>query len=86
MYAGIDYLTYGQDEWTTESATESGFSRGVDRNPVILDEADSFDPRRFAVVYHLLSLHHNARLRVACLHRHRQPADCAFTGLRLEFS
>ncbi len=61
---GVDYLSYGQDEWTTESATESGFSRGVDRNPVILDEADSFDPRRFAVVYHLLSLHHNARLRL----------------------
>lgn len=61
---GVDYLSYGQDEWTTESATESGFSRGVERNPVILDEADSFDPRRFAVVYHLLSLHHNARLRL----------------------
>ncbi|HEX7719943.1 MAG TPA: NADH-quinone oxidoreductase subunit C, partial [Woeseiaceae bacterium] len=61
---GVDYLSYGQDEWTTESATESGFSRGVDRNPVILDEADSFDSGRFAVVYHLLSLHHNARLRL----------------------
>src|SRR5690606_7130260 len=31
---------------------------------VILDEADTFDPRRFAVVYHLLSLKHNARLRL----------------------
>jgi NADH-quinone oxidoreductase subunit C len=61
---GVDYLTYGLDEWTTESATESGFSRGVVREAVILDEADTFDPRRFAVVYHLLSLEHNARLRL----------------------
>jgi NADH-quinone oxidoreductase subunit C len=61
---GVDYLTYGEDEWTTESATESGFSRGVEREPVLLDESDSFDPRRFAVVYHLLSLKNNARLRL----------------------
>jgi len=61
---GVDYLTYGSDEWITESATESGFSRGVAREPVILDEADTFDPERFAVVYHLLSLKNNARLRL----------------------
>ena len=61
---GIDYLTYGTDEWTTRDATETGFSRGVDRRPVILDEADEFEPRRFAVVYHLLSLQHNLRLRL----------------------
>ena len=53
---GVDYLTYGSDEWTTESATDSGYSRGVEREPVILDESDTFDPERFAVVYHLLSL------------------------------
>ena len=61
---GVDYLTYGTDEWLTESATERGFSRGVQRDAVIMDESDTFDPRRFAVVYHLLSLKHNARLRL----------------------
>ncbi len=61
---GVDYLHYGDVEWTTSSATETGFSRGVERKPVILDEADEFDARRFAVVYHLLSLRHNTRLRV----------------------
>jgi NADH-quinone oxidoreductase subunit C len=61
---GVDYLEYGQDEWTTNEATGTGFSRGVEREPVILDEADEFDPRRFAVVYHLLSLQHNVRLRL----------------------
>jgi len=61
---GLDYLTYGQVEWKTESATGTGFSRGVDRKPVILDESDTFDPRRFAVVYHLLSVRNNVRLRL----------------------
>ena len=61
---GVDYLTYGQDEWITQSATGSGFSRGVSRKPVILDDADTFDAKRFAVVYHLLSVEHNIRLRL----------------------
>jgi NADH-quinone oxidoreductase subunit C len=61
---GVDYLTYGQGEWTTYDATDSGFSRGVEREPVILDEAESFDPRRFAVVYHLISMANNIRLRL----------------------
>ena len=61
---GVDYLTYGSDEWTTASATGTGFSRGVEREPVILDEADEFNPRRFAVVYHLLSIQHNVRMRL----------------------
>ena len=64
---GVDYLNYGSDEWTTNDATATGFSRGVEREPVILDEADEFDPTRFAVVYHLLSLQHNIRLRLRVL-------------------
>jgi NADH-quinone oxidoreductase subunit C len=61
---GIDYLSYGSDEWTTQTATESGFSRGVEREPVILDEADEFEPERFAVIYHLLSIQQNLRMRL----------------------
>ena len=61
---GVDYLNYGSDEWTTNTATDTGFSRGVERQPVILDEADEFEPNRFAVVYHLLSLQHNFRMRL----------------------
>jgi NADH-quinone oxidoreductase subunit C len=60
---GVDYLTYGHDEWKTREATDSGYSRGVQRE-VIIDDADSFDERRFAVVVHLLSLEHNQRLRL----------------------
>jgi NADH-quinone oxidoreductase subunit C len=61
--AGVDYLTYGMDEWKTRKATETGFSRGVRRGspPVSADT-----PKRFAVAYHLLSVTLNHRLRVRC--------------------
>ena len=67
--AGVDYLTYGMDEWKTRSATASGFSRGVVRGspPVSPDT-----PRRFAAAYHLLSLSLNHRLRLRC---HPEPGD-----------
>jgi NADH-quinone oxidoreductase subunit C len=61
---GVDYLSYGSDEWVTNSASGTGFSRGVERKAVILDEADEFDAKRFAVVYHLLSIQNNVRLRL----------------------
>ncbi len=61
---GVDYLTYGADEWNTQDATGTGFSRGVEREAVILDESDEFPARRFAIVYHLLSIQHNIRLRL----------------------
>ena len=57
---GVDYAAYGQAEWETETASCTGFGRGVDRD---LDLALD-DPQRFAVVYHLLSLAYNRRLRL----------------------
>jgi NADH-quinone oxidoreductase subunit C len=60
---GVDYLAYGQAEWQTEDATNAGFSRA--RGETILASAEArFDPRRFAVVYHLLSIELNHRLRL----------------------
>jgi len=61
---GVDYLHFGVDEWNTSDVSGTGYSRGVEMLPVILDESDEFDGRRFAVVYHLLSLQHNYRLRL----------------------
>lgn len=58
---GVDYLHYGLDEWQTTSTTETGFGRGVTVRP--LREAPA-KPTRFAVVYHLLSLTHNHRIRL----------------------
>jgi NADH-quinone oxidoreductase subunit C len=58
---GVDYLYYGDYDWKTESATENGFSRGVERQET---RAWDMDKPRFAVVYHLLSTSKNQRLRV----------------------
>ena len=63
---GVDYLHYGKAEWKTDSATETGFSRGVEPSDVIVDYDNEFDSRRFAVVYHLLSVSRNQRLRLRC--------------------
>ena len=57
----VDYLQFGHDEWQTNSATHSGFSRGrVARSVAHLPAGDA----RFAVVYQLLSINHNQRLRL----------------------
>jgi NADH-quinone oxidoreductase subunit C len=60
---GVDYLDYGRVEWNTETATSGGFSRGVSRWRGTEGETDG---KRFAVVYHLLSVTHNRRLRLRC--------------------
>ena len=55
--AGVDYLHFGQDEWQTE-VSSTGFGRS--RNNIEAEEKDN----RYAVVYHLLSVKNNQRLRV----------------------
>ncbi|HET8696603.1 MAG TPA: NADH-quinone oxidoreductase subunit C [Gammaproteobacteria bacterium] len=83
---GVDYADYGRDEWQTDSATATGFSRGRVRDwPPAADDTESdnigagrpdgqdeeqvraltYRPKaRFAVVYHLLSITHNHRVRL----------------------
>ena len=58
--AGVDYLGYGSVEWKTQSATDSGYSRAVGRQQPTAE----LNENRFAVVYHLLSLKNNCRIRV----------------------
>lgn len=58
---GVDYLLYGDYDWETDSASENGFSRGVERQEA---KAYALNKPRFAVVYHLLSTNKNHRLRV----------------------
>jgi NADH-quinone oxidoreductase subunit C len=66
----VDYLHYGQNEWTTQPSTSLGFSRGVDAQATARykfgDEQHEQSLRgpRFAVVYHLISYRHNCRLRL----------------------
>ena len=59
--AGVDYLHFGRDDWQTQSATHSGFSRARVLQSEPPDPAES---GRFAVVYNLLSISHNRRLRL----------------------
>jgi NADH-quinone oxidoreductase subunit C len=64
---GVDYQTYGRDEWQTNSASGTGFSRGRVRAPADEEEIEAvgYVPKgRFAAVYHLLSITHNHRLRL----------------------
>lgn len=57
---GVDFLQYGIAEWETESATTTGFERGV-----IKESLQKNPPQpRFASVYHLLSLSNNQRIRI----------------------
>ena len=61
--SAVDYLEYGRADWQTQSASSDGFSRGVGATEM----SDSVEnSRRFCVVYHLLSVEHNYRLRVKC--------------------
>lgn len=59
---GVDYLEYGLSEWQTHETTATGFERGV--NSEEKESVLAWDKPRFAVVYHLLSVANNYRLRV----------------------
>ncbi len=61
---GVDYLSWGRDEWRTEAATDTGFSRAAIQETIIPEPDEEYDPRRFAVVYHLMSISLNHRLRL----------------------
>ncbi len=56
---GVDYLDYGISEWETETASGTGFERGVIENT-----GQKHTGKRFASVYHLLSLRLNQRIRL----------------------
>jgi NADH-quinone oxidoreductase subunit C len=68
---GVDYLSYGDDEWETTDVSSEGFSRGVEgQGPGRFTWENRPRGRgpekRFAAVAHLLSLRHNKRLRLRC--------------------
>lgn len=67
---GVDYSHYGFNEWQTQSASGTGFSRGFSAKThgrgqsVKRVESDLKHPARYAVVYHLMSIADNQRLRL----------------------
>lgn len=68
---GVDYLLYGNYDWETNSASEYGFSRAVEKG---LESIKELPRPRFAVVYHLLSTRHNHRVRVRVYLDERTPS------------
>ncbi len=63
----VDYSQFRLEQWATHSASGTGFSRG--RMPPAPAEEHAPPPRpaagaRFAVVYHLLSVSNNQRIRM----------------------
>ena len=58
----VDYLTFGNADWKTNTATNTGYSRAV--QPTIIPEIDAIFKDRFAVFYQLLSVSTNQRLTV----------------------
>ena len=56
----VDFLTYGDVDWKTNDATNTGYSRAV--KPTIIPEIDETFVERFAVFYQLLSVSNNRRL------------------------
>jgi NADH-quinone oxidoreductase subunit C len=74
---GVDYSTYGETEWQTREAPNTGFGRGVVRpSKMELDEQ-----QRFAAVYHLLSVRNNQRLRLRVFVDTEQPIVPSVVGL-----
>ena len=67
---GVDYLEYGDSEWSTKNNTSTGFSRAVEAGSHGFMKFGDAPPRinnelpRYGVVYHLLSVKNNQRLRV----------------------
>ncbi len=61
---GVDYLHYGVGDWETTKATTSGYSRAVQQNTIIPNPDEKYQEKRFAVIYHLLSIDKNWRIRL----------------------
>jgi len=66
---GVDYLSYGQTEWDTDTAHGESFSRGVEgqgagRFTWAERPRNVEQPRRYAAIIHLLSIELNQRIRL----------------------
>ncbi len=72
---GVDYLAYGQSDWDAD-ASSSGFSRGRE-----IQSDENTHEQRFAVVYQLLSVSKNQRLRVKAYVDEAQPIIQSVTNV-----
>jgi len=77
---GVDYQDYGVAEWATDETTTTGFSRGVEGTDA-RQQIISWDKPRFGVVYHLLSVKHNHRIRLRTFAEDETPIVPSVVGL-----
>lgn len=73
----VDYLSYGKDEWRTDSVSSTGFSRGREEQSISTAKISN----RFAVVYHLLSITNNQRIRVKAYLSDEEPVIDSVTDI-----
>ena len=65
----VDLIEYGQSEWETVETTSKGYNRGINpqsHSRIDFVTEDVNQEYKLCVVYHLLSIKHNMRIRVKC--------------------
>ena len=82
----VDYFTYGETEWGTKEATSTGYSRGIKpsshgRIKFEHKKTKNNMDNRFCVVYHLLSISNNSRIRVKIYLSDEPPIIKSLTSL-----
>ena len=82
----VDYYTYGETEWGTKEATSTGYSRGIKpsshgRIKFEHKKTKNNMDNRFCVVYHLLSISNNNRIRVKIYLSDEPPIIKSLTSL-----
>jgi NADH-quinone oxidoreductase subunit C len=82
----VDYFTYGETEWGTKEATSTGYSRGIKpsshgRIKFEHKKTKNNMDNRFCVVYHLLSISNNNRIRVKIYLSDEPPIIKSLTSL-----
>lgn len=78
---GVDYSAYGSDEWATDSASRSGFSRARGTQADHAAELAAAHTGRFAVVVQLLSIKHNQRVRLRAYLADEPPKIASLCGV-----
>jgi NADH-quinone oxidoreductase subunit C len=65
----VDLIEYGESEWETKETTNKGYNRGINpqsHSRIDFVSEDDNKEYKLCVVYHLLSISQNIRIRVKC--------------------
>ena len=65
----VDYIEFGNSEWQTREPTNTGYNRGIkpsSHSRIEFSNEETEDEFELCVVYHLLSIENNMRIRIKC--------------------